>query len=32
MQTDEEQIRQLVATWLTASQAGDTEKVLTLLS
>lgn len=32
MQSDEEQIRQLVATWMTASKAGDVEKVLTLLS
>lgn len=32
MPTDEEQIRQLVATWMAASKAGDTETVLSLMS
>ena len=32
MQNDEQEIRDLVATWLEASRAGDTEKVLTLMS
>lgn len=32
MQNDEQAIRQLVATWLSASKAGDTEKVLSLMS
>src|SRR6267142_7067357 len=32
MQNDEQQIKQLVATWLSASKAGDTEKVLSLMS
>jgi len=32
MQNDEQQIKQLVATWLGASKAGDTEKVLSLMS
>ena len=32
MQNDEEAIRQLVTTWLRASKAGDTEKVLSLMS
>lgn len=32
MQDDEQAIRQLVATWLDASQAGNTEKVLSLMT
>ena len=32
MQSDEQEIRQLVATWLTASTAGDIETVLTLMA
>lgn len=32
MQTDEQQIRQLVATWMSASKAGDIETVLTLMA
>lgn len=32
MQSDEEQIRQLVSTWLAASQAGDVDTVLTLMA
>jgi uncharacterized protein (TIGR02246 family) len=32
MQSDEDQIRQLVATWLEASAAGDTDRVLSLMS
>lgn len=32
MQNDEQAIRELVANWLSASAAGDTEKVLTLMS
>ena len=32
MQDDERAIRQLVATWLSASKAGDTEKVLSLMA
>ncbi len=32
MQDDEQTIRQLVATWLSASKAGDTEKVLSLMA
>jgi len=32
MQNDEQAIRQLVATWLRASKAGDTEKVLSLMA
>lgn len=32
MQNDEQAIRELVATWLSASEAGDTEKVLTLMA
>jgi len=31
MQDDERAIRELVATWLSASKAGDTEKVLSLM-
>ncbi len=32
MQDDEQAIRQLVLTWISASNAGDTEKVLTLMA
>lgn len=32
MQDDEQQIRQLVSTWMTASKAGDVETVLSLMS
>src|SRR5881397_770674 len=32
MRNDEQAIRQLVATWLSASKAGDTEKVLSLMA
>ncbi len=32
MQGDEEAIRQLIAAWLSASKAGDTEKVLSLMA
>lgn len=32
MQRDEEQIRQLVSTWMAATKAGDTETVLSLVS
>lgn len=32
MQTDEQAIRELISTWLTASKAGDTAKVLSLMS
>ena len=32
MQSDEQAIRQLIATWLSASKAGDTEKVLSLMA
>jgi len=32
MQNDEQEIRQLVATWLAASKAGDVETVLTLVT
>jgi len=32
MSNDEQAIRDLVATWLSASATGDTEKVLTLMS
>lgn len=32
MHADEEAIRQLVATWLDASRAGDTDKVLSLMT
>lgn len=32
MQNDEQAIRELVATWLSATKAGDTEKVLSLMS
>jgi len=32
MQNDEHAIRDLIATWLKATRAGDTEKVLSLMS
>jgi uncharacterized protein (TIGR02246 family) len=32
MQDDEQAIRQLVATWISATNAGDTEKVLSLMA
>lgn len=32
MQDDEQQIRQLVSTWMSASKAGDTKTVLSLIS
>jgi uncharacterized protein (TIGR02246 family) len=32
MQNDEQEIRDLIATWLSATRAGDTEKVLSLMS
>jgi uncharacterized protein (TIGR02246 family) len=32
MPTDEDAIRQLVTTWLDASRAGDTDKVLSLMT
>jgi uncharacterized protein (TIGR02246 family) len=32
MLSDEQAIRELVATWLSASKAGDTEKVLSLMA
>jgi uncharacterized protein (TIGR02246 family) len=32
MATDEEAIRELIATWLSASKSGDTESVLSLMS
>src|SRR5262245_35096628 len=32
MQDDEQEIRQLVSTWMTASKAGDTKTVLSLMS
>ncbi len=32
MQSDEEQIRALVATWMAATKAGDVEKVLSLMA
>jgi uncharacterized protein (TIGR02246 family) len=32
MQSDEREIRDLVSTWMKATQAGDTETVLTLMS
>jgi uncharacterized protein (TIGR02246 family) len=32
MSTDEQEIRQLVSTWMTASMAGDTDTVLSLMS
>ncbi len=32
MQSDEQEIRQLVSTWMAATKAGDVEKVLSLMS
>ena len=32
MTRDEQEIRQLVATWMSASKAGDVEKVLSLMA
>jgi uncharacterized protein (TIGR02246 family) len=32
MQNDEQQIRQLVSTWMAASKAGDVDKVLSLMA
>lgn len=32
VQNDEQEIRQLVSTWMTASQAGDVDKVLSLMT
>ena len=32
MASDEEQIRELVVTWMDASKAGDTDRVLSLMS
>ena len=32
MQDEEQAIRELVATWLRASKAGDTDKVLSLMA
>ncbi|HET7308020.1 MAG TPA: SgcJ/EcaC family oxidoreductase [Gammaproteobacteria bacterium] len=32
MQNDEQDIRELISTWLAASKAGDTEKVLSLIT
>lgn len=32
MQNDEQEIRQLVSTWMSATKAGDTEKVLSLMT
>lgn len=32
MQNDEQEIRQLVSTWMTASKAGDVDKVLSLMA
>lgn len=32
MQNDEQEIRQLVSTWMAASKAGDVEKVLSLMA
>jgi uncharacterized protein (TIGR02246 family) len=32
MQNDEQEIRQLVSTWMAASKAGDVEKVLSLMT
>jgi uncharacterized protein (TIGR02246 family) len=32
MQNDEQEIRQLVSTWMEATKAGDTEKVLSLMT
>jgi uncharacterized protein (TIGR02246 family) len=32
MQSDEQAIRELVATWMTATKAGDTAKILSLMT
>ena len=32
MQNDEQEIRQLVSTWMTASKAGDVETILSLMA
>jgi len=32
MTSDEQQIRELIATWMSATQAGDVEKVLSLMT
>jgi uncharacterized protein (TIGR02246 family) len=32
MDNDEREIRELVSTWMSATEAGDTEKVLSLMS
>jgi uncharacterized protein (TIGR02246 family) len=32
MKSDEEQIRELVTTWMTASRAGDVESVVSLMT
>ena len=32
MQSDEQEIRQLVSTWMAATKAGDVERVLSLMS
>ena len=32
MQNDEQEIRELVATWMAATRAGDTEKLLSLMA
>jgi uncharacterized protein (TIGR02246 family) len=32
MESDEQQIRQLIATWMTATKSGDSEKVLSLIA
>jgi uncharacterized protein (TIGR02246 family) len=32
MQSDEQQIRELISTWMTATQAGDVDKVLSLMT
>lgn len=32
MQNDEQEIRELIATWLSATKAGNTEKVLSLMA
>ena len=32
MQTDEQELRQLVSTWMAASRAGDVQKVLSLMT
>ncbi|HSH92057.1 MAG TPA: SgcJ/EcaC family oxidoreductase [Ramlibacter sp.] len=32
MQSDEQEIRQLVATWMDATRAGDTDRILSLIA